>query len=688
MKTSHQDLKSLFSESGEPCNPPLSAHLALSLKVRLSVTVLAVLGLCAACADVGPNPTTPPAPTHPPPTPSPTPEPVVLTVCLPEEPDSLYLYGTSSQAAQHVWQTIYDGPLDTRNYAYQPVILTSLPSFANGNATVKTIAARAGDRVLAANGDVVELAPGVIVQNADGEQLAFDGTPVSMAQMVVTYTLHSELYWSDGALLTADDSVFSFELAADPATPTDKHVIERTAAYRAADIRTLVWSGVPGFLDRAYVLNLWHPLPRHAWGQLSATELLTAEVATRHPLGWGPFTLDEWIPGDHITVVRNPIYFRTPEGLPRVDAVTFRFITDPILLAEELLTERCDIVTHDATDAVRAALPSSLQTPQPEGPGEGTLSATEDVEKVAPVVEDITPFSTTEQIPGGSMAISSPAARWELIGFGISPSPDHARPDVFEDVRVRQAVALCIDRQTMVDQILGPAGRVLNSYLPPEHPLYAGDGLITWGYDPAAAQALLATAGWYDEDGDSVREAHSIPGIPDGTPFQVTYHTTDDPLRIQTAQLVQVYLADCGIQAGMETVSPQALFASGPEGVLFGRRFDLAQFSWHATHAPLCDTFMSDQMPAVGHWSSPNVVGFLDDEYDTACLAASLTPPGSETYAAAHVEPQRIFSERLPALPLFQWLKTTLARTTVIGLAPDPTQFSELWNIEQLDQRP
>jgi hypothetical protein len=39
-------------------------------------------------------------------------------------------------------------------------------------------------------------------------------------------------------------------------------------------------------------------------------------------------------------------------------------------------------------------------------------------------------------------------------------------------------------------------------------------------------------------------------------------------------------------------------------------------------------------------------------------------------------------------LPLFQYPKATLARTTVIGLAPNPTQASELWNIEQLDLRP
>ncbi|RLC61841.1 MAG: peptide ABC transporter substrate-binding protein, partial [Chloroflexi bacterium] len=85
-----------------------------------------------------------------------------------------------------------------------------------------------------------------------------------MQQMVVTFTLHADLYWSDGALLTADDSVFSFELASHPSTPVDKTTVERTAGYRAVDGRTVVWSGAPGFLDRAYYLNFWHPLPRHA----------------------------------------------------------------------------------------------------------------------------------------------------------------------------------------------------------------------------------------------------------------------------------------------------------------------------------------------------------------------------------------------------------------------------------------
>jgi peptide/nickel transport system substrate-binding protein len=608
---------------------------------------LIILALCTACT----GPTAPPTPTPSPlpsPTPSPTPEPKRLTVCLPGEPDSLYLYGTDDPAAQHVWQAIYDGPFDNRNYAYQPVILTGIPSLADGSAAIETVTVQAGARILSAAGEVVQLAPGVTVQDAAGQRITSDGTPVLMQQMVVTFTLQPDLYWSDGALLTADDSAFSFELAADPATPTDKYAVERTASYRAADVRTVVWSGVPGFLDRAYFLNFWHPLPRHAWGHLSAAGLLSADLSTREPLGWGPFVLREWVDGDHIALARNPLYFRAPEGLPRLDEVTFRFIADPAALAEELVAGRCDVVTHEAADAVRAVLPAQPQI------------------EVRPAYD----------------------ARWEFLAFGITPAADYARPDLFEDVRVRQAVAQCIDRQTVANQVLGPSGRVLHNMLPPEHPLYAGSVLTTWEYDPSAGQALLAAAGWYDEDGDGVREAHHVPGLADGTPFQITYRTTGDPLRVQTAGLVQPYLAACGIQASVETLPAGTFFAPGPEGVLFGRRFDLAQFALVAQPDPTCDLFLSSQMPDAGRWDRPNVAGFLDDEYDTACLAALEALPGSDVYAAGNAEAQRIFSERLPGLPLFQRLKLTLARTPVIGLAPDPTQASELWNVEQLDLRP
>jgi len=618
--------------------------------LKIAATLLAVLiapALCTACNGSATTLSPTQVPT-PPPTPSPTPEPKTLVVCTPNEPDSLYLYGAESPIAQHVWETIYDGPLDSRTYSHQPVILTELPSLTNGSATLKTVAVQAGDRALAANGEVIELSPGVVVEDAEGRRVTLEEGPVLMRQMVATFTLRANLYWSDGILLTGDDSVFSFELAADPATPGDKYIVNRSADYRAVDMRTVVWSGVPGFLDHFYYLNFWRPLPRHAWGHLSAAQLLTAEVSTRRPIGWGGFVIHEWTTGDQITLVRNPIYFRAHEGLPRLDEITLRFIADPTKLAQELLTGGCDVVTHDAAEAARAALPNQ------------------------PPVQ----------------VISTHDARWEALAFGISPAQGHDRPDFFEDVRVRQAIAHCIDRQAIAQQVLGASGRTLHSYLPPEHPLHAGDTLTAWGHDPEAGRKLLAQAGWYDEDADGVREAHNIPGVPEGAPFQVTYQTTDDPLRVQTAQLVQTYLNECGIQAIVEAAEAETLFAPGPEGALFGRRFDLAQFSWRAGPDPFCDLFLSSQIPDAGRWDGPNVVGFLDDEYDTACLSALKAAPGSAEYAAGHAEAQRICSEQLPLLPLFQRQRITLASAEVVGLAPDPTQASELWNAELLDLQP
>ncbi len=71
-----------------------------------------------------------------------TPEPVVATeaaprtlvVCMGQEPDTLFIYGGNMLAASQVQQAIYDGPIDTNTFAFQPVILEKLPSIADGDA--------------------------------------------------------------------------------------------------------------------------------------------------------------------------------------------------------------------------------------------------------------------------------------------------------------------------------------------------------------------------------------------------------------------------------------------------------------------------------------------------------------------------------------------------------------------------
>jgi peptide/nickel transport system substrate-binding protein len=361
--------------------------------------------------------------------------------------------------------------------------------------------------------------------------------------------------------------------------------------------------------------------------------------------------LETWQAGGSISLERNPFYFRASEGLPRVDAVTFRFISDTDKLADALLAGTCNVVTHEASAAL--------------------------------AIDELAASTAVK-------ALTTEDNTWELLAFNISPAAGYQRPDFFEDVRVRRGIAQCIDREALLKEALAEDGRVLHSYLPPGHPAYGGNAgpggaLADWPYDPEAGKRLLAEAGWYDEDGDGLREAHDVPGIADGTAYQVTYKTTNDPLRLRTARFIEKQLEACGIGVSLEAQPADDLFAPGPEGALFGRRFDLAQFSWQITGEPLCEVFLSNQMPGNGNWSKPNVGGFIDNAYDEACREAMETLPGSPDYAANHAVPQRIFSEQLPAVPLFQDRKTTLAGAAVTGMAPNPSQWSELWRLELVD---
>ena len=226
------------------------------------------------------------------------------------------------QAANQVQQAVYDGPIDSRTFDYQPVILEKLPSLADGDAILETVTVETGDLVVNDAGNPVTLEEGVLVQPAgchDTEcAIAYDGTSVEMEQMVVMFKLFEGILWSDGEPLTSYDSIYSFDVNADPDTPATKYTIDRTASYDAPDDFTVVWRGLPGYRDSQYQINFWTPLPEHVWGDYTALELLEAEESSRMPLGWGAYVMDEWVAGDHITLHKNDLYWRADEGLPHI----------------------------------------------------------------------------------------------------------------------------------------------------------------------------------------------------------------------------------------------------------------------------------------------------------------------------------------------------------------------------------
>lgn len=592
-----------------------------------------------------------PSPSPPPP----PPEPRALTVCLVGEPDTLYLYGGSRlSATQHVMEALYDGPVDRLNYSYQPVILKKLPSIADGDAITRAVRVREGREVVSAEDDVVELTEGVRVRPAgcyDEECVVeFEGDPLWMERMEVTFELREDVTWADGEPLTAADSVFAFKVASDPVTPGGHYLTERTVSYSSRGEWRVKWTGLPGFVDPTYFLNFFSPLPQHELDDRSPASLLRADELRRYPLGWGPFVVKEWVPGDYIIVSRNPNYFRADEGLPYLDHVVFKFASDASELVARVLSGECDIGTQGA-----------------------------DIEPFMPLLVQAEQHNLLT-------LVSATSSGWEHIDIGLDPVSEYNRPDFFGDVRVRQAIIQCLDRQSIVEEVTYGRSTVPNSYLPPTHPLYAGERLMNWSYDPVAGRALLEEVGWLDEDEDGVREAHGIQGIRVDTPFEVTLLTSSDSLGSrQVARIVKAHLADCGIRVNLETRPSWEFFADGPEGPLFGRRFDLAETAWWFNDTPLCGHYMTSEIPDEGRWHGDNSTGYSNPDYDAACRAALQALPGTPGYEENHEQAQIIFSEELPAIPLFMWLRVAVARPGVLNFALDSTARSELWNIEMLD---
>lgn len=605
-------------------------------------------------------------------TPAPTPDPNVtatsqppsdegITVCMGQEPNSLYPFGALNSAARNILAAIYDGPIDNADYEYQPVILTQIPSIENGDAQIASVAVTDGARIVNAEGKVVALKQGDRVRPAgcrnDDCAIAYDGvSPLEMDQMIVAFRLRPDLAWSDGTPIAAEDSIYSFELQRD--THVNPFLIERTQSYEAADEQTLQWFGLPGFVDATYFLNFFQPAPKHVWGEFPADQLPDVDVSSIAPLGWGPYQIAEWIPGEEITLKKNPNYFRIRDGYPKTETIRIRFIPDPDLALSEMIALRCDLIDPTVNLEDHVGLLREMQT--------------------------------SEQ---ARMYVAA-GMSMEWLGLGLAPAaydngydPQKDRQNFFGDVYTRQAIAYCLDRQTVVSSILFGLTDVPTSYLSADHPAFDAN-LEAVPYDPQIGASLLEQAGWQDTDNDpsTPRRAINVKNAAYNTPLILNYQTTSTAQRRQTAAVFEHSLAECGIGLNVEFLTPNELYAPGPGGVLFGRQFDLAQYALGVEGIePPCAWFESAGIPSEANgWAGSNITGFESAEFDSACRAARSSLREDAAYLANYRRTQIILAEQLPAIPLYSRLRLAASRPDLCGFDLDPTAET-LSNIEAFD---
>ncbi len=497
--------------------------------------------LLSACESLPSNSTESPQPTiTPPPVITPPPSPRTLTICLGQEPNTLYPYGNLNAAAQSVLAAIDNGPIDTVDYAYQPVILQKLPSIADGDAAVSQVTVKDGSEIVDADGNLTALSIGTSVRpsgcRSNGCAVTYSGSALQMDQMSVTFHLRPDLTWSDGTPLTADDLVYGYQIVANDSSSPFKFLADHTQSYTATDMTTLQWTGIPGFIDPTYFTDFFAPAPKHVWDKFGATGLSQVDVASRAPIGWGPYMIQDWTIGDHITLAKNPYYFHASDGLPKFDTLTFRFISDPNAAISQLTSGGCEILDPSINLDAQVALLQQMQD--------------------------------ANQI----QAFFTPTSTIEWLGLGINPAVYDSgnrsiqnRPDFFSDLRTRQAIALCLDRQKVADTVLFGQSSVPTSFVSSSHPLYVSD-LPSYKFDATAGSQLLEQAGWKFVRGDttSVRRAVSVRNVAVGTPLILNYITTQSVQRRQVIDILSQSLAQCGIGINVQYESQQEMYAPGP----------------------------------------------------------------------------------------------------------------------------
>jgi peptide/nickel transport system substrate-binding protein len=313
---------------------------------------------------------------------------------------------------------------------------------------------------------------------------------------LLTFHLRNDVHWHDGVKTTAHDVKFSYDRANDPATG-----FANTAFWTHYGEAEVVDSFTFRIQMRPHAdfLDPWRafaPVPQHILGDVPPAQTRNHPFSTSSPLGNGPFRFVSRAVGQNWVFAANENFPAELGGRPYLDRLVYRSIPEQTTLLTELLTGRIDYYVAPRPD----------QAAQIEASGRARLISYQD-------------------------------RTFTLIGW-------NQRRPMFEDARVRRALTMAIDRQSIIDGMLFGYGDIANSTVPPIFWNYdpeAGEGLR---YDPEGARRLLAEAGWMDRNNDGILEDEQ------GRPFRFTMKTNQgNQTRADVAEKVQSDLRRVGIVA-------------------------------------------------------------------------------------------------------------------------------------------
>jgi peptide/nickel transport system substrate-binding protein len=426
---------------------------------------------------------------------------------------------------------------------------------------------------------------------------------VSSDGLTYTFYLRDSVRWQDGEPFTADDVLFTTGVLQSPDFPGLPSLselwrsVEVTQVDRYTVQFTLLEPYAP-FLDYT-TIGL---LPKHILGKVPVTDL-DQDPFNYAPVGTGLFRVQE-LTSDHILLSTSPYHHLWSST--QLDHVEFRFYPS----YEDILTayengEVMGISRLLAQDMDRARGNPDLQL------------------------------------------LSARLSGYSLIFLNLQ-NPDKL---FFQDLRVRQALLYALDRQALIDGVLGGQGFVIHSPIIPQSWAYTPE-VRQYPYDPEQAKALLDRADWKLPDPRQVTLGEIEPDdamvrSKKGQMLEFVLLTNDVPDRVALAHAIADQWAAIGVRATVQSVSMSNL----TQNYLTPRRFDAVLSQWQSLR-PDPDPYPvwhSTQAVSAGQ----NYSGFSNRDADEAIeVARQITDPvqRAELYKSFQV----IFAEQVPSLLLYQ----------------------------------
>ena len=419
--------------------------------------------------------------------------------------------------------------------------------------------------------------------------------------LTFTFTLRDGVTFHDGRPFTSADAKYTLDTVLASTFAKAASFFEGVGANRkgyvksveAPDAHTLVvrlnspWTGLLANLVAIAMI------PKDSY-----------ESQKTHPLGTGPFKFKSYDQSQQVVDMEaNTTYW---DGPPQIPALRARVISDSNALQAELQSGRVDI----------APLPTSLSPDSIKGLGSN-------------------PNLNVHQFNGSNL---------NLLTFNTTEAP-------LDNVKVRQAIAYAINRESMIRDLVLGQGKIAHSILPEESWAYTPGQ--TYHYDPAMAKKLLDEAGFRDPDGDGPQMRFSKPIL-----FRCSGSSGSAR---QYAGVIYNYLREVGIPIQIETSELTTLL-----DLLRRGQFQIAYGQWvGGNQDPIFyrDLFATSEIPSETR-AARNRSRYSNPELDKILSEATNTYDHVKA-APLYARAQEIVSRDVVVFPLWYQANMVIAKKSV-----------------------